>query len=177
MPSSSSGISGSCASCAAGPAGSLSAPRSKVSRLCEKGSALPLGRASHRRSSSATANGSSIPSMPRRWIASARPPPYELREVLYRHQQPPDSRRPVRPVCRSLPDNPYGAHTLRPSLTTPRRSRAVLSSGPMSAKIPRPRRKNSRRVFVSGQRRGVVHPLGASCAAAPQSSPSSGYAG
>lgn len=40
-----------------------------------------------------------------------------------------------------------------PSLTTPRRSRAVLSSGPMSAKIPRPRRKNSRRVFVSGEAR------------------------
>lgn len=72
--SSSSGISGSCASCAAGPAGSLSAPRSKVSRLWRRGLHFPLDGPGTACSSSATANGSSIPSMPRRWIASARPP-------------------------------------------------------------------------------------------------------
>lgn len=177
MPSSSSGISGSCASCAAGPAGSLSAPRSKVSRLWRRGLHFPLD-------GPVTAAAAAPPRMEALFLPcpggglhrqGRRPTSSVKSYIVINNRRTPGGlfvlyagRCPIIPTALT----PCG-----PSLTTPRRSRAVLSSGPMSAKIPRPRRKNSGRVFVSGQRRGVVHPLGASCAAAPQSSPSSGYAG
>jgi IS5 family transposase len=74
----------------------------------------------------------------------------------------------------ALPDNPYDGHTLRDSLTAPRHSRAVRSSGPMSTtgtaatthKIP---------VASSSPARSAASSVSssASCAAAPPSSPSS----
>jgi len=75
IPSNSSGISGSCASCAAGWAGSsaMSAARSKV-RLCSRtrSPSRSAGLRKSARSSSASAAGSFIRSTPRRWSASAR---------------------------------------------------------------------------------------------------------
>ncbi|MGY2933050.1 hypothetical protein ACVWZ6_002652 [Bradyrhizobium sp. GM6.1] len=67
--------------------------------VLENAFTLSLGRPCRSaRSSSASAAGSSIPSTPRRWSASARAkqPPLRVRcQSLYRHQQPPCSRWPV----------------------------------------------------------------------------------
>ena len=57
---------------------------------------------------------------------------------------------------KALPGNPYDGHTLRESSRTPRSSLAERSSAPMSTKDTADTiAPNPRRVFISGQKRGV----------------------
>ena len=55
----------------------------------------------------------------------------------------------------ALPDNPYDGHTLRDLIDRTQKPPAVRSSGPMSARNTAATAQNPRRVFISGQKRGV----------------------
>jgi hypothetical protein len=76
--------------------------------------------------------------------------------------------------ARALPDNPYDGHTLRDvidqteTLTGCAIERAYVDKGYRGHDA-----QNPRRVFISGQKRGVFVSSSASCAAALPSSPSS----
>ena len=147
----------------------------------EEAFALAAWRAPRRsaRSSSASAAGSFIPSMPRRSSASARARPARPTSSASRPpSSPPIARAPGGLFvlhAKALPGNPYDGHTLRRRHRPHRDSSpAARSSGPMSTrdtaattrKIPAASSSPARSAASSAS-------SSASCAAAPPSSPSS----
>src|SRR5882757_2577721 len=161
-PNSSGGISGSCVSCAAGWAGSsaTSAARSKASRPWKRRSPSRLaGPRRSARNSSVSAAGSFIPSMPRRWSASEgkAAAPYEFgvkASIVTNNRRAPGGLFVLH--ARAMPDNPYDGHTLRnvidrtETLTGCPIERAYVDKGYRGHDA-----ENPRRVFISGQKRGV----------------------
>src|SRR3954451_21001861 len=162
MPNSSGGISGSCVSYAAAWAGSsaTSAARLRASQHWRKRSPSRLaGPRRSARNSSASAAGSFIPSMPRRWSASAKARPPRLTSSA--------SRPPSSPITAGLPvacscctpgrcPNPYDGHTLRDVID---RTEALTGCAMERAYVDKGYRghdaQNPRRIFISGQKRGV----------------------
>ena len=78
------------------------------------------------------------------------------REGLHRHQQPPGARWPVRTARQVAADNPYDGHTLRDVID---RTEALTGCPIERAYVDKGYRghdaQNPRRVFISGQQRGV----------------------
>src|SRR6478609_9221220 len=163
MPNSSGGISGSCVSCAAGWAGSsaTSVARSRASQPSRRHSPFRLAEpARSAPSSSASAAGSSIPFMLRRWSASAKAKasaPYEFgvkASIVTNNRRAPGGLFVLH--ASSLPENPYDGHTLRnvidrtETLTGCPIERAYVDKGYRGHDA-----QNPRRVFISGQKRGV----------------------
>lgn len=154
MPNSSGAISGSCVSCAAGWAGSsaISAARSKVRQCWRTPSPSRLaGPPRSARSSSASAAGSCIIGKGK---AAA---PYEFgvkASIVTNNRRAPGGLFVLH--ARALPDNPYGGHTLRDVID---RTETITGCAIERAYVDKGYRghdaQNPRRVFISGQKRGV----------------------
>ncbi|MCS3694237.1 hypothetical protein ABIF07_007804 [Bradyrhizobium elkanii] len=147
--------------------------------VLENAFALPLGRASQIRSQQQRqAAGSSIPSTPRRWSASARAKQPRLTSSV---SKPPSSPTtavlPVACSCCTPGRCPITPTTVIPcatSSTAPRHSPAARSSGPMPTRDIAATTHRTRAVSSSPARSaGSSVSSGASCAAAPPSNPSS----
>ncbi len=163
MPSNSNGINGSCASCAAGWAASsaTSVARSRISRHWSRRSPLPLGRATQIRSQQQRQRGWKLYSFHAPEVecigkgkASA---PYEFgvkASIVTNNRRAPGGLFVLH--ARALPDNPYDGHTLRDvidrteTLTGCPIERAYVDKGYRGHDA-----QNPRRVFISGQKRGV----------------------
>src|ERR1700722_821268 len=145
----------------------------------EQAFALPLGRATQIRSQQQRQRGGSfIPSMPRRWSASAKARPPRLTSSASRPlSSPTTAALPVACSCCTPGRCPITPMTVIPcatSLTAPRHSPAVRSSGPMST---RDTAATTRKILVasSSPARSAASSVSSSanCAAAQPSSPSS----
>ena len=76
--------------------------------------------------------------------------------------------------AKALPDNPYDGHTLRDVIEdTEKLTGCAIERAYVDKGYRGPTRKIPRRVFISGQKRGVFGSSSASCVAAPPSRPSS----
>src|SRR5216117_1130021 len=161
-PNSSIATADSCAFCAPGSAGSFatSVVRSQATRTSRRHSCghsrAPIRSA---RSSSASAAGSCIPSTLRRWSASARARPARLMSSVKASVVTTNARAPGGQFvlhARALPGNPYDGHTLGAVIEATERltgraiERAYVDKGYRGHDTPNPRR-----VFMSGQKRGV----------------------
>src|SRR2546430_147898 len=161
-PNSSIATADSCAFCAPGSAGSFatSVVRSQATRTSRRHSCghsrAPIRSA---RSSSASAAGSCIPSTLRRWSASARARPARLMSSVKASVVTTNARAPGGQFvlhARALPGNPYDGHTLGAVIEATERltgraiERAYVDKGYRGHHTPNPRR-----VFMSGQKRGV----------------------
>src|SRR6516164_8955377 len=163
MPNSSTAIIDSCGFCASGSAGSSATfgARSKATTSLRPRSPLrnraPIRSA---RSSSASAAGSCIPSTHRRWSASAKARQARPTSSASRlRSSPATGRAPGGQFmlhARALPGNPYDGHTLRGIIQGTERltgraiERAYVDKGYRGHDV-----ENPRRVFISGQKRGV----------------------
>src|SRR3569832_152687 len=163
MPSNSSGISGSCAFCAAGWAGSFAifAARSKVRPCLRNAFALPLSRASQIRSQQQRQRGWKLYSFHAPEVEcigkGKAAAPYEFgvkASIVTNNRRAPGGLFVLH--ARALPDNPYDGHTLRDvidrteTLTGCAIERAYVDKGYRGHDA-----QNPRRVFISGQKRGV----------------------
>src|SRR5262249_33423497 len=158
MPNSSTATVDSCAYCAPASAGSFatSGARSQATRNSRRYSPghshVPIRSA---RSSSASAAGSCIPSTLRRWSASAEARPAGVKaSIVTTNARAPGGQFVLH--ARTLPGNPYDGHTLGAVIEATERppgrdvERAYVDKGSRGHDAPNPRR-----VFISGQKRGV----------------------
>jgi transposase, IS5 family len=145
----------------------------------EQAFALPLGRATQIRSQQQRQRGWKLYSfMPRRWSASARARPARLTSSASRPPSSPTTAGlPAACSCCTPGRYPITRTTVTPcgtSLTAPRHSPAVRSSGPMSTRDTAATTRKIPGVSSSPARSAVSSvSSNASCAAAPASSPSS----
>src|SRR6266850_8449541 len=163
MPNSSGGISDSCVSCAAGWAGlsATSAARSRASQHWRRHSPSRLGRATQIRSQQQRQRGFKLYSFHAPEVEcigkGKAAAPYEFgvkASIVTNNRRAPGGLFVLH--ARAMPDNPYDGHTLRDvidrteTLTGCPIERAYVDKGYRGHDV-----QNPRRVFISGQKRGV----------------------